>query len=120
VFQLRDDLLGVFGDPAVTGKPAGSDLAEGKRTLLVAETLTRLGADERVAFDRAIGSEDLDPAAVTALTMTVERSGARDAVERRIEQAATSARAGVERLPLDAHLRAELHGLADWMTTRHR
>ena len=41
-FQLRDDLLGVFGDPAVTGKPAGDDLVEGKRTVLVALALDAL------------------------------------------------------------------------------
>ena len=40
-FQLRDDVLGVFGDPALTGKPAGDDLREGKRTVLVAEALAR-------------------------------------------------------------------------------
>ncbi len=40
-FQLRDDLLGVFGDPEVTGKPAGDDLTEGKRTVLVALALTQ-------------------------------------------------------------------------------
>ena len=38
-FQLRDDLLGVFGDPEATGKPAGDDLREGKRTVLVAQAL---------------------------------------------------------------------------------
>ena len=43
-FQLRDDVLGVFGDPAQTGKPAGDDLREGKRTVLVAEALARGGA----------------------------------------------------------------------------
>ena len=46
-FQLRDDLLGVFGDPAVTGKPAGDDLREGKRTVLIA--LARAEAARRSA-----------------------------------------------------------------------
>ena len=40
-FQLRDDVLGVFGDPAVTGKPSGDDLRSGKRTVLLAEAVER-------------------------------------------------------------------------------
>ena len=53
-FQLRDDLLGVFGDPAVTGKPSGDDLREGKRTVLVAAALERLKLFEGVPppYDR--------------------------------------------------------------------
>ena len=44
-FQLRDDLLGVYGDPAVTGKPSGDDLITGKRTVLIAEGLARADDD---------------------------------------------------------------------------
>ena len=51
-FQLRDDLLGVFGDPAVTGKPAGDDLREGKRTELLAHALKYLDATDRTAAAR--------------------------------------------------------------------
>jgi geranylgeranyl diphosphate synthase, type I len=118
-FQLRDDLLGVFGDPAATGKPAGADLVEGKRTLLVAETLARLDAGARRTFDAAIGSPDLDDAAVAALTATVASSGARTAVEERIAGAAAEAVAALAALAIAETHRADLRQLADWMTLRH-
>ena len=55
-FQLRDDLLGVFGDPEVTGKPAGDDLIEGKRTVLVALALDALPARGRASvLDASLG-----------------------------------------------------------------
>ena len=120
-FQLRDDLLGVFGDPAVTGKPAGSDLVEGKRTLLVAETLARLGHDEGCnAFEAALGAADLDHAAVAALTSTIERCGAREAVEAHVTRCAAEAVDAIGRLPLRDEDRQALRDLAIWMTTRHR
>jgi geranylgeranyl diphosphate synthase, type I len=118
-FQLRDDLLGVFGDPQVTGKPAGSDLLEGKRTLLVAETLARLDGSERDAFDMRLGDPDLDDAAVAALTSAIERSGARQAVETQVGRCAADAVAAIAALPLEPADREALRGLAIWMTTRH-
>ena len=127
-FQLRDDLLGVFGNPAVTGKPAGSDLVEGKRTLLVAETLARLGRDEgrgehpraRDAFETALGAADLDHAAVAALTATIERCGAREAVEAHVARCSSQAVDAIGRLPVHDEDRQALCDLAIWMTTRLR
>jgi len=118
-FQLRDDLLGVFGEPSVTGKPTGADLVEGKRTLLVAETLARLTGDGRDTFDAALGSSTLDADGIATLTATIERSGARAAVETRIDEAARNARQAIGALPIAPEHRQDLRDLADWMTTRH-
>ncbi|MGM1065049.1 polyprenyl synthetase family protein [Saccharothrix sp. Mg75] len=95
-FQLRDDLLGVFGDPAVTGKPAGDDLREGKRTLLVALGMQR-GAD---VLHEALGRPDLDPATVDLARAQLRDVGAVDAVERRITELTTSALAALAAAPV--------------------
>ncbi|RMI29180.1 polyprenyl synthetase family protein [Nocardia stercoris] len=85
-FQLRDDLLGVFGDPAVTGKPSGDDLREGKRTVLIAEALRRADTTDPAAAARlraALGT-DLSESEVTELRAILTGLGAVDAVEARI------------------------------------
>ncbi|MFI7668985.1 polyprenyl synthetase family protein [Nocardia sp. NPDC049526] len=87
-FQLRDDLLGVFGDPAVTGKPSGDDLREGKRTVLVAEALQRADATDPGAADllrTSIGT-DLTTDQVERLRAVITELGAVDEVERRITE----------------------------------
>ena len=118
-FQLRDDLLGVFGDPTTTGKPAGADLVEGKRTLLVAETLARLSATERVVFETRFGTDDLDAPGVAALSATIETCGAREALEQRIDGLRGEARDAARTLGLGPDAVAALDGLADWAATRH-
>ncbi|UOQ61114.1 polyprenyl synthetase family protein [Leucobacter rhizosphaerae] len=79
-FQLRDDLLGVFGIEDLTGKPTGDDLIEGKRTVLVALTRENLPTTQRRIFDDLLGS-DLDPEQVTILQGTIRESGAVEQVE---------------------------------------
>jgi geranylgeranyl diphosphate synthase type I len=91
-FQLRDDLLGVFGDPAATGKPAGDDLREGKRTVLIAHALEGADAGGRTLLETRLGDPDLDAADVEALRATIAGSGAVDAVEAEISRLAGAAR----------------------------
>lgn len=94
-FQLRDDVLGVLGDPSTTGKPAGDDLREGKRTVLVARALARAGAvgdDAAVeALTRGVGDPDLDAEGVRALTDLIVRTGALAEVETLIDELCTQA-----------------------------
>ncbi|MDR1998723.1 MAG: polyprenyl synthetase family protein [Frankiaceae bacterium] len=80
-FQLRDDLLGVFGDPAMTGKPAGDDLREGKRTVLVALAMRAADEPGRALLRAGLGVRELDESAIEALRAVLVDSGAAEAVE---------------------------------------
>ncbi len=83
-FQLRDDILGVFGDPSQTGKPAGDDLREGKRTYLVACAFA-VADDATAARLRAgLGNPDLDAAGVAELRQIIVETGALARTEERI------------------------------------
>jgi geranylgeranyl diphosphate synthase type I len=98
-FQLRDDLLGVFGDPSVTGKPAGDDLREGKRTVLIAMTNDRQSESQREIARKYFGKPDLDAQGVAVLQEIIESTGARKELEATIErltdQALTAAQSAV-------------------------
>ncbi|WP_322409320.1 polyprenyl synthetase family protein [Microbacterium invictum] len=85
-FQLRDDVLGVFGDSAETGKPAGDDLREGKRTVLIAYAREAIGASARRIVDELIGDPDLDDEQIGSLQRTIIDSGALARVETLIEE----------------------------------
>lgn len=99
-FQLRDDLLGVYGDPEATGKPAGDDLREGKRTVLVAHTLDTATPTQIERFNELFGRADLDEAGVDWLRELVSSSGAVDATEARISALSAQADAALDRATL--------------------
>jgi len=116
-FQLRDDLLGVFGDPATTGKPAGDDLVEGKRTVLVALALDAAPASDAVLLDRSLGTP-LSTDQVERLRGIIDASGAHAQVEAVIDQLTDVALQTLERAVIDEDARAVLRGLASAVTQR--
>ncbi len=83
-FQLRDDLLGVFGNPDETGKPAGDDLREGKRTALIAMTTERANPLQLQVIDKYFGKSDLDFAGVAKLREIITNTGAVSDLEKLI------------------------------------
>ena len=116
-FQLRDDLLGVYGDPDSTGKPAGDDLSEGKRTVLVALALARAPGGDAKRLDEALGTA-LSVEEVADLRRIIDESGAHAEVERRIEDLTTESLAALEAAPVTPASRAVLRELAAAATQR--
>ena len=117
-FQLRDDVLGVFGDPEQTGKPAGDDLREGKRTYLVAAAYEATDPVGRSLLGRRLGDPRLDADGVDQLRRVITRSGALDRTEARIAALTTSALASLDRAELDDEARRVLVDLAIAATRR--
>ena len=100
-FQLRDDLLGVFGDPATTGKPAGDDLREGKRTVLIARTMAGGTRVQRETVRGGLGERDLSADDVARVARAILASGAPDEVEKLIAELSASAFAALAAADLD-------------------
>ncbi|MFZ2503596.1 MAG: polyprenyl synthetase family protein [Nocardioides sp.] len=116
-FQLRDDLLGVFGDPQATGKPAGDDLVQGKRTVLVALALDNANQAEAQLLNRSLGAE-IDGAGIVRLRDIIESSGAKAQVEAAIELLTDRAVAALTKAQLTESATAALTDLATAATVR--
>ena len=117
-FQLRDDLLGVFGDPSVTGKPAGDDLREGKRTVLIAMTNDRQSEAQRELARKHFGKPDLDAHGVAVLREIIESTGARAELEATIERLTDQALTAAQSAVFTEDGNAMLVELANIATTR--
>ena len=119
-FQLRDDVLGVFGDPAVTGKPSGDDLRSGKRTVLLAEAVELADKSDPLAANllrTSIGAA-LSDAQVGELRDVIEAVGALAAAEQRIATLSQRALATLAAAPINAAAKAGLSELARMATNR--
>ena len=120
-FQLRDDVLGVFGDAAVTGKPAGDDLREGKRTVLLAKAYEAADTAQRRVLDAYVGDAQLDVEAVAQLRDVIVSTGALASVERQIESLHEAGVEALDAAPIeDPPAREALRALADLSVRRER
>jgi geranylgeranyl diphosphate synthase type I len=116
-FQLRDDVLGAFGDPLRTGKPVGQDLREGKPTPLLAVASERATAGQRPVLDR-VGHPDLGEGEVAAIQQVLLDTGALAQIEQLIDVLTTRAVAAIEAADVTAEARDELVDLAWFVASR--
>ena len=117
-FQLRDDLLGVFGDTREVGKPVGGDLEEGKHTLLIHEALVRAEQDDRRRLRSLLGKRGLDDAEVAQAREILRHCGALGAVEAIIARREEDAQSALEKLDLAQEGRIFLTGLVEYLGQR--
>ena len=117
-FQLRDDVLGIFGDPSHTGKPAGDDLREGKRTYLVAAAFDAASPADHATLTAGLGDPALDEAGVQRLREIITATGALARTERRIDELVATALSALATVPLDPEAATVLTELATAATSR--
>ena len=117
-FQLRDDVLGVFGDPATTGKPAGDDLREGKRTALVAMALSAATPAQEAVVRRHLGDPHLTDTGVADLRQVICETGALERVESLIAELMDDALTALRAAPVEDEARSVLAELAVAATAR--
>jgi len=117
-FQLRDDLLGVFGNSSETGKPAGDDLREGKRTVLMALTHERTSTSQRQTIKELFGKPDLTLDEVNTLRGIIVETGARDHLENLISSLTDQATSAIDNPLIDVHAQKLLHQMATIATQR--
>ncbi|MEV5595284.1 polyprenyl synthetase family protein [Streptomyces sp. NPDC052496] len=117
-FQLRDDLLGVFGDPAETGKSNLDDLRDKKPTALLAVTASLLPAGPARQLHEVLGKPALDESDAALVRELMEDSGARQRIEDMIQERIAQARAALDSVALPSEARSALRALAGSATDR--
>jgi geranylgeranyl diphosphate synthase, type I len=117
-FQLRDDILGVFGDPAQTGKPAGDDVREGKHTVLLAIARARATDRQAAIIDRYVGDPLLDEAGTAQVRTVITDTGAVAECESMISRHVAEAVAALAAAPITGEARDALGDLAVAATAR--
>jgi geranylgeranyl diphosphate synthase type I len=117
-FQLRDDVLGLFGDPAETGKPVSDDVREGKRTVLMAMARRRATPRQTAILDRHLGNPLVDDARAAAVREVIIETGALAECEKMIESNVAEALTALADAPVTRAAKDALADLAVAATAR--
>jgi geranylgeranyl diphosphate synthase type I len=118
-FQLRDDVLGVFGEAKLTGKPTGDDIREGKRTLLMARAFDKADKAQRKVLEANFGQRRVDAKGIAAVQDILRDTGALAAVETVINELTAASVSALQHAPIDDdETRDALRILTDRATNR--
>lgn len=120
IFQLKDDEIGLFGDEAETGKPVGSDIRQGKKTLFHHLLMERASAGERRALASIFGNPKATKADIAFVRRLADRRGVREAVGSRIEGYRKKAEVCLQNLPVERRLKEILRSLLEYSLGRRK
>ncbi len=116
-FQLRDDILGVFGDQSITGKPVGDDIREGKFTLLISEAIESATAEQKLLMEKR-GNPNLSDTQIEQIAKVIVETGALDRVEARIKELYEQSLMALEALSIDTDIKEFAEYLARYVCWR--
>ncbi len=119
-FQLRDDILGVFGKSEITGKPSGDDIKEGKRTLLIALTLESCNPDQLRFIENSLGNNDLPETDVNQIQNIILDTGGLNRCEEMIERLYSESISALDNSDIDEEIKELLTFMATAATKREK
>jgi geranylgeranyl diphosphate synthase type II len=120
-FQLQDDLLDTYGDPAVTGKKVGTDIVDNKKTLLMIKALDHASPVQKKELTDWLTSKEFDPEEkISAVTSIFDALHIRDLTEKRIQELYEIALANLKQLNREEERKSELYNFASFLLTRNR
>jgi geranylgeranyl diphosphate synthase type I len=117
-FQIQDDILGVFGQVKKTGKPVGSDVRQGKQTLLVAKALEKAGAKDKLTLQKCLGKMDLTEAELDEFRAIIKSTGSLAYAENLATELIAAAKHEITGANIDNVAKEFLFGIADYMLNR--
>lgn len=117
-FQIQDDILGIFGDEEVVGKTIGSDISEGKQTLLVLKALENVGPDDKRKMKNLLGKEDIIKGEIEEFREIIRKSGSFDYARELAEKMINEAQQKIKEAPINNSARDFFLGLADYLAKR--
>jgi geranylgeranyl diphosphate synthase type I len=119
-FQIRDDYLGIWGDPAATGKPAGSDIRRKKKSLPIVHLFQQASSAERTSLDAAYAKDEVEGDNVQKVLAMLDAHDAPAYVQRSAESHAGAAVRDLESLNLSADAKRKLEAMAEFFVTRSK
>lgn len=119
LFQITDDIIGAFGDPAVTGKPVGGDFREGKKTLLVQHAYRQANDQDKEFLRQAIGQENLTESDIKRVQAIMTTTNSLAYARQRAQEYATQASTALAPLSESAE-KALLISLVEYVVTREK
>ena len=119
-FQLQDDIIGVFGDEKKTGKPVGSDIREGKRTLLIVKAYERATPEQRKILEAIVGRESATPEEIEEVKEIIVETGSLDYSRKLMEELMEKGITSLENAPIREDIKDVLRDLAEYIIKREK